>query len=62
LYATLFWSFPSPFTLVKLIKLKRTQSVCTEKERKREREREEKQRENKVFFEKLISRQKNKKK
>ena len=38
--------------MVKFIKLKRTQSVCTEKERKREREREreKKQRENNVFF------------
>ena len=31
------FSFPSQLTLVKLIKLKRTQSVCTEKERKEER-------------------------
>ena len=35
LYATPFWSYPSQFTLVKLIKLKGTQTVCTEKERKR---------------------------
>ncbi len=35
LYTTPFFSYPSQFTLVKLIKLKRTQSVCTEKERKR---------------------------
>ena len=39
LYATPFFSFPSQVTLVKFIKLKRTQSVCTEKERKRERKR-----------------------
>jgi hypothetical protein len=55
LYVTPFLSFPSQLTLVKFIKLKRTQSVCTEKERKREREREEKQRENNffsLFFEK----------
>jgi hypothetical protein len=48
LYATPFWSFPSQFTLVKLIKLKRTQTVCTEKERERERKRE-KQRKNEFF-------------
>ena len=36
LYATPFWSYPSQFTWVKLIKLKRTQTVCTGKERKRE--------------------------
>jgi hypothetical protein len=34
-----FFSYPSQFTLVKLIKLKRTQSVCTEKERKRKEKR-----------------------
>ena len=50
LYETPFLSFPSQLTLVKLIKLKRTQSVCTEKEREREREREKKQREKNVFF------------
>jgi hypothetical protein len=49
LYATPFFSFPSQLTLVKFIKLKRTQSVCTEKERRREREKK-KQRENNVFF------------
>jgi hypothetical protein len=38
LYATPFLSYPSQLTLVKLIELKRTQTVCTEKERKRERE------------------------
>jgi hypothetical protein len=47
LYATPFLSFPSHLTLVKFIKLKRTQSVCT---REKEREREKRQRENKVFF------------
>jgi hypothetical protein len=36
LYTTPFWSFPSQLILVKLIKLKRTQSVRGEKERKRE--------------------------
>jgi hypothetical protein len=36
LYTTPFFSFPSQLTLMKLIKLKRTQSVCTEKERNRE--------------------------
>jgi hypothetical protein len=34
LYTTHFCSYHSQFTLVKLIKLKRTQSVCAEKERK----------------------------
>jgi hypothetical protein len=34
LYGTPFWTYPSQFTLVNLIKLKRTQTVCTEKERK----------------------------
>jgi hypothetical protein len=54
LYATPFFSFPSQLTLVKLIKLKRTQSVCTEKERKRERKREKTERKQYffVFFEK----------
>ena len=35
---------PSHLTLVKLIKLKRTQTVCTEKERKRERKRKKTER------------------
>jgi hypothetical protein len=48
LYVTPFWSYPSQYILVKLIKLRRTQTVCTEKERKREREK--KQRESKVFL------------
>ena len=43
LYATSFFSFPSHLTLVKFIKLKRTQSVCT---REKEREKERKNREN----------------
>ena len=43
LYATPFLSFPSHLTLVKFIKLKRTQSVCTrEKEREKERKNREK--------------------
>jgi hypothetical protein len=46
---TPFLSFPSHHTLVKFIELKRTQSVCTEKERKRERKRE-KTGENKVLL------------
>jgi hypothetical protein len=42
LYATPFLNFPSHLTLVKFIKLKRTQSVCTrEKEREKERENRE---------------------
>jgi hypothetical protein len=39
LYATPFLSYPSQLTLVKLIKLNRTQTVCTEKERNREKKR-----------------------
>ncbi len=45
LYVTPFSSFPSHLTLVKFIKLKRTQSVCT---REKEKEKEEKERK-KVF-------------
>jgi hypothetical protein len=41
LYPTPFLSYPSQSTLVKLIKLKRTQTVYTEKERKRERKKED---------------------
>jgi hypothetical protein len=52
LYGTPFFSFPSQLTLVKLIKLKRTQSVWTEKERKREREREKNREKTMFFFEK----------
>ncbi len=50
LYATPFLSFPSHLTLVKLIKLKRTQSVCTEKERKRERKRGKTERKQSFFL------------
>jgi len=49
LYATPFLSYPSQFTLVKLIKLKRTQTVCTEKERNRERKREKTERKHSFF-------------
>jgi hypothetical protein len=48
LYTTPFLSYPSQVTLMKLIKLKRTQTVCTEREREREKEKERKNREN--FF------------
>jgi hypothetical protein len=44
LYGTPFWSYPSQFTLVTLIKLKKPK-LCVQ----RKRETEEKQRENKVF-------------
>ncbi len=47
LYATPFLSFPSHLTLVKFIKLKRTQSVCT---REKDREKERKNREKIKFF------------
>ena len=50
LYATPFFSYPSQFTLVKLIKLKRTQSVCTEKERKRKGKRGKTETERKQSF------------
>ncbi len=59
LYATPFFSYPSQLTFVKLIKLKRTQTVCTEKERKREREREKTER--KPLKEKTKSSKKTKK-
>jgi hypothetical protein len=49
LYATPFLSYPSQLTLVKLIKLKRTQTVCTEKERNRERKREKTERKHSFF-------------
>jgi hypothetical protein len=49
LYATPFFSYPSQLTLVKLIKLKRTQPVCTEKERNRERKREKTERKHSFF-------------
>jgi hypothetical protein len=49
LYATHFLSYPSQITLVKLIELKRTQTVCTEKERKRERETEKTERKQQFF-------------
>jgi hypothetical protein len=49
LYATPLLSYPSQLTLVKLIKLKRTQSVCTEKERNRERKREKTERKDSFF-------------
>ncbi len=60
LYATPFLSFPSHLTLVKFIKLKRTQSVCT---REKEREREKKNRGKTKFlifiiWKKINSRQK----
>ena len=44
---------------MKLIKLKKTKTVCTEREREREGEREEKQREN-LFFRKKMKSRKNK--
>ena len=47
MYATPFLSFPSHLTLVKFIKLERTQSVCT---REKEREKERKDREKIKFF------------
>jgi hypothetical protein len=40
---------PSQFTVVTLIKLKRTQTVCVEKERKRERKREKTERKQSFF-------------
>ncbi len=49
LYVTPFMSYPSHLTLVKLIKLKRTQTVCVEKGRKGERKRGKTER-NKGFF------------
>jgi hypothetical protein len=49
LYATPFLNYPSHLTLVKLIKLKRTQTVCTEKERKRERKRKKTERKQSLF-------------
>ncbi len=58
-------SYPSQFTLVKWIKQKKTQTVCTEKKRERERKREKAERKE-VFFhfflKKINSRQKNIKK
>ena len=66
LYTTPFLSYPSQLTLVKLIKLKRTQTVCKDKERNSERKRE-KNREKTQFFsifflKKINSRQKKYKK
>jgi hypothetical protein len=67
LYTTPFLTFSSQITLVKLkqlIKLKKTQSVCTEKERKREREKKKTEREqcfSSFFLKKKNSRQKNSK-
>jgi hypothetical protein len=49
LYATPFLRFPSQLTLMKLSKLKRIQSVCTEK-REKEREKERKNREKTMVF------------
>ncbi len=49
LHVTPFLSYPSHLTLVKLMKLKRTQTVCTEEERKRERKIEKTERKQ-IFF------------
>jgi hypothetical protein len=51
-------SFPSQLTLVKFVKLKRTQSVCTKKKRKRERKREKTERIKSFFWKKMNSHQK----
>ena len=58
LYTTPFFSYPSHFTLVKLIKLKGTLTVCTENERERRRRR--KKTSNSIFavFQKFFSRTK----
>jgi hypothetical protein len=49
-------NYPSQITLVKLIKLKRTQTVCTEKERMTEKT--ERKQSFLIFFLKIHSRQK----
>ncbi len=50
LHATPFLNYPSQLTLVKLMKLKRTQTVCTEEERKRERKIEKTERKQTFFL------------
>ena len=52
MYTAPFLSYPSQLTSLKLIKLKSTRTVCTEKERETEREREN---EREIFFQNELS-------